>query len=625
MLPGLRIATRPFKSLHSKRHLAHLIRPYRTQLVLGLGTVILGGAAGLAEPWPLKIVLDDVLKGKPRPGWINSLAFSLGGGNRFTILNIIVLAMAAIAVIGALCTYLEKYATITIGQKVGHDLRQELYRHIHRLSLDYHDNGRAGDLIGRLTSDIDAIESFISSGLLGIVMNCLTLLGMAVVMLCLSPRFTLIAFSVAPILLFVVFRYTRKIKHASREVRKLEGEVVSMIQEVLTSMRVVKAFASEEFEQRRLVVESGKVLEVGRRARTLKVRLLPLVDLIVSVGVCLVLWLGGKLALRGALSPGSLVLFIFYLGKLYKPMRDISRMADGYSRAAVGYERILEVMETEHRVREFTNATTAPRFRGRIEFANVGFGYHPSRPILRQLSFTVHPGQTVALVGPTGAGKTTIASLIPRFYDPDSGVVTIDGTDVRRFRQKSLRQQISLVLQDTVLFRGPVWYNIAYGKPDASREEVIRAAELANAAEFIEAMPDGYDSVIGERGVTLSGGQRQRIGIARAIIRNTPILILDEVTGLDTASETLVFQALHRLMEGRTSIVIAHRLITVQSADIIFVVNHGKLVESGKHDELLRTNGVYSELCRLQFCSDENSSEGRHATRATSSPEPLLF
>ena len=581
--------------------------------MLGLCAVLLGGAASLAEPWPLKIVLDDVLKGKPRPGWIHSLVFSLGGGDRLSVLRITVLALFVIAIFGAACTYLEKYVTISIGQQVGHDLRQALYSHIHGLSLDYHDNGRAGDLISRLTGDVDAIEAFIGSGLLGLVMNALTLVGMTVVMLCLSPRFTFIAFSVAPVLLVVVFRFTRKIKHASREARKLEGDVASMIQEVLTSMRVVKAFASEDFEQRRLSAKSQKVLEIGRRARTLKVKLSPLVDLIVSIGVCLVLWCGGKWALRGAMTPGSLVLFTFYLGKLYKPMRDISRMADGYSKAATAYERILEVMETEYRVTEWANAAIAPRFRGRIEFANVGFAYRPDRPVLRRISFTVEPGQTAALVGPTGAGKTTIANLIPRFYDPSLGAVTIDNTDVRRFQQKSLRQQISLVLQDTVLFRGPVWYNIAYGKPDATREELIRAAELANAAEFIEAMAEGYDTVIGERGVTLSGGQRQRIAIARAIIRNTPILILDEVTGLDTASEALVFEALHRLMKGRTSIVIAHRLTTIQSADVIFVVNQGEVVESGKHDQLLQANGIYSQLCRHQFCPGQNS-DGLYST-----------
>jgi subfamily B ATP-binding cassette protein MsbA len=483
-------------------------------------------------------------------------------------------------------------------------LRGTLYSHVHRLSLDYHDNGRAGDLFTRLTADVDAIESFITSGLLGIVTNILTLVGMIAVMLCLSPKFTGIALSVAPILLLVVFRFTRSIKKASREVRKREGEMASIIQEVLSSIRVVKAYASEEFEKRRLSDESKRILEAGRRARTLKVKLSPLVDLIVSAGVCLVLWYGGKLALRGAISAGSLVLFTFYLGRMYKPMREISKLADGYSKAAIGYERILEVMESNRLIEESEDASDAPRFRGKIEFVNVDFSYQSGSPILRQISFSVEPGQTVALVGPTGAGKTSIVNLIPRFYDPDSGSVKIDGADVKTFRQRSLRQQMSLVLQDTVLFHGPVWFNIAYGKPEATRAEVVRAAALANADEFIQDMPQGYDTIIGERGVTLSGGQRQRIAIARAVIRNAPILILDEVTGLDPACEALVFEALQRLMRGRTSIVIAHRLATVQSADVIFVVKRGAVVESGNHEALLRSGGVYSELCRVHFCAE---------------------
>jgi subfamily B ATP-binding cassette protein MsbA len=306
--------------------------------------------------------------------------------------------------------------------------------------------------------------------------------------------------------------------------------------------------------------------------------------------------------LTGALSTGSLVLFIWYLGRMYKPMRELSKMTDAYTRASVGYERIREVLDKDRDVRNLPGARRALTFRGRIEFDNVSFGYVPKYRVLKNVSLTVEPGQVAALVGPTGAGKSTIINLIPRFYDPDAGVVTIDGTDVRLFQQESLRQQISFVLQETLLFHGPIWYNIAYGKPDASHAEILRAANLANAHEFIEQMPQGYDTVIGERGVTLSGGQRQRLAIARAVIRNTPILILDEAsTGLDLASEKLVFEALNRLMQGKTSIVIAHRLPTIRSADVIFVVNDGEIVERGNHEELLLKGGLYAELHELQF------------------------
>jgi subfamily B ATP-binding cassette protein MsbA len=291
---------------------------------------------------------------------------------------------------------------------------------------------------------------------------------------------------------------------------------------------------------------------------------------------------------------------------MYKPMQELSKMTDSYSKAIVGYERIREVLETDRDIRDLPGARKAPKFQGKIEFENVCFHYRPDVPILDGVSFTIEPGKVAAIVGPTGAGKSTIISLIPRFYDPVSGVVKIDNIDVRQFKQKSLRQQISFVLQDTVLFHAPVWTNIAYGKPEATRSEILKAAELANAQEFIEKMADGYDTMIGERGVTLSGGQRQRIAIARAIIRNTPILILDEPSsGLDAASEKLVFEALERLMEGKTSIVIAHRLSTIRKADVIFVIKDGKLVEEGDHEILLRADGLYAELHELQFQTGE--------------------
>jgi subfamily B ATP-binding cassette protein MsbA len=287
---------------------------------------------------------------------------------------------------------------------------------------------------------------------------------------------------------------------------------------------------------------------------------------------------------------------------MYKPMQELSKMTDAYSKAMVGYERIRDVLEMKSEVRDLPGARPAPRVKGRIEFEHVWFGYEPKRPVLRGVSFRVEPGQVTALVGPTGAGKTSTISLIPRFYDPDSGCVKIDGHDIRRFTQQSLRRQISLVLQESVLFHAPVWSNIAYGKPGATRSEILRAAEIANAHEFIVKLPEGYNTIVGERGATLSGGQRQRIAIARAVIRNTPILLLDEPsTGLDAASEEVVFEALGRLMTGKTSIVIAHRLSTIRHADLILVVKDGAIVERGKHEDLIEYGGLYAELYALQF------------------------
>jgi ATP-binding cassette, subfamily B, bacterial len=511
-------------------------------------------------------------------------------------------------------TYTERYLTTSISQYVMHDLRQTLYSHIQRLSLDYHDRKYTGDLISRLTSDIDSIQSFIASGLLGALTSSLTLVGMIIIMSYLNLQFTLIALSVAPLLFGVVFHYTRSIKAASREVRRKEGEMASMIQEVLSAIRVVKAFAGEEYEQRRFAKESSESIGIALLARNLKAKLAPAVDMIVAAGTCLVLWFGGRMALRGVLGAGSLVLFIWYLGKMYKPMRDLSKVTDTYAKAAVGYERIREVLETDRQVKDLPGARRAPELRGQIELKGVSFSYGPNCPILKQINLIVEPGQVVALVGPTGAGKTTIISLIPRFYDPDSGIVRIDGTDVKLFQQESLRQQISFVLQETLLFHGPVWYNIAYGKPAASRDDISRAAMQANAHEFIEQLPLGYDTIIGERGMTLSGGQRQRIAIARAVIRNTPILVLDEAgSGLDAASEKLVFDALNRLMKGKTSIVIAHNLSTIRSADMIFVVDEGEIVERGNHTQLLKKGGLYSELHELQVQGDEKTMPGRNA------------
>ena len=567
--------------------------------------------AGLLEPWPLKIVLDDVLGSHPFKGWLSRLIRMTAGTNKLNILMFAAAAVLVIAAFGAACSYAEKRITTTVGEWVAHDLRSTLYSHIQRLSLAYHDQKRTGDLISRVTSDIDAIQSFVSSGLLGALVSSLTLVGMVGVMLYLDWRFTLIALSVAPVLFVVVYSYTRRIKKAAREVRKKEGEIVSVIEEVFSSIRVVKAFAREDYEQHRLEEQSLEGLEMALRARGIKATLSPLVEIIVACGTCLVLWFGARMVLDGSLREGSLIVFVWYLGKMYKPMQELSKMTDTFSKATVGYERIKEVLETDGQVKDFPNARPAPRLKGRIEFQDVTFGYDAQRPVLTKVSFTIQPGQTVALVGPTGAGKTTIISLIPRFYDPSAGRIMIDGSDVRKYTQKSLRQQISFVLQETVLFHGPIWHNIAYGKPEATRSEILRAAQLANAQEFIEKMPEGYDTIVGERGITLSGGQRQRIAIARAIIRNTPMLILDEPSsGLDAASEKLVFEALDRLMEGRTAIVIAHRLSTIQRADVIFVVDDGRLVESGRHEDLLRSGGLYADFYELQFHGTEAPHRG---------------
>jgi ATP-binding cassette subfamily B protein len=603
------LPTRPKAS--RRLSIRELLKPHFGRLFLGLLAVIGEGIANLLEPWPLKVVLDDVLRGRESHAGVMRWIDHFIGTDKLAMLKFACAAVLLIAVLDAVCSYAEKFLTTSVGQWIAYDLRGTIYAHIQKLSLAFHDQKRTGDLISRVTDDIDSIQSFITSGLLNLLVNVITLVGMIGVMLYLNWKFTLIALSVAPVLFFIVFTYTRRIKKAAREVRKKEGEITSVVEEVLSSIRVVKAFAREDYEVRRLEEQSLEGVEIALRARSLKAKLTPIVGIIVAVGTCLVLWFGARLVMYGGLSAGSLVVFILYLGKMYKPMQELSKMTDTYSKAAVGYERILEVLQTEREVKDVRGAIRAPRFKGEIEFEHVAFAYDPNSPILKDVSLKIESGQVAALVGPTGAGKTSIISLIARFYDPVSGVVKIDGKDIRRYKQKSLRQQISFVLQETMLFHAPVWQNIAYGKPEATREEIIKAAELANASEFIDKLSDGYDTLLGERGMTLSGGQRQRIAIARAVIRNTPILVLDEPTsGLDSSSEKLVFEALDRLMKNKTTIVIAHRLSTVRNADIIFVVDDGCIVESGRHDELIKEEGLYAELHHLQF-DTEGSIETR--------------
>jgi ATP-binding cassette, subfamily B, bacterial len=579
-----------------------VFRPHWKALSIAFVAVLVEGAASIFDPWPIKIVIDYALGSRPMPEWVAGLVRVTFGEGKLAIVYFAAIATVVVAALGAVASYTENYLTTRVGQMVMLDLRQTLYHHIQRLSLSFYDRTKIGDLISRVTTDVDAIQNFVSTALLGIVAPSLTLVGMLAVMFYFNWRFTLIALSVAPILFLQVYTLTRRIKQATRAVRKKESEIVSVVAESLSSIRVVKAFAREDYEEKRLEKETLESIEMTMRARSIKARLAPIVDVIVAVGTCIVLWYGAGLVLQGQLTAGALVVFLLYLGKMYKPMRDLSKMTDTISKAVIGAERIKELISLEDSVRDLPHARTAPRFKGRIEFDRVYFGYYDGQPVLKDVNLRIEPGQYVALVGPTGAGKSSIIGLIPRFYDPFSGGLAIDGEDTRNFTLRSLREQISFVLQETILFHAPIWQNIAYGKPEASRDEIIRAARLANAHEFIERMPEGYDTMVGERGVTLSGGQRQRIAIARAIIRNSPILILDEPTsGLDTSSEKLVLEALGRLTAGKTVIVITHHLETIIKADVIFTLKDGRIVERGAHQQLLALGGLYAHLYADQF------------------------
>jgi subfamily B ATP-binding cassette protein MsbA len=600
-------AARPLLTLAGMPLVSHLARSHWKRLALAFVAVTGETLADVLEPWPIKVVVDNILQGKQLPPRLDAIV-AMFPHNAFATLNFALTAVLLIAVIGAVSSYGEKVLTTSVAQWVGHDLRRMVYQRIQRLSLAEHGESRAGDLLTRVTSDIDAVQDFITSALLGIVVNVLTLVGMLGVMFYMNWRFTLVGLSVAPVMFLFVYVSTKRIKKASRIVKKRESELMSGVAEVLTSIQVVQAYAREDYEDRRFDLESRQNVEAGLRARNMKARLSPMVDLLIAMGTCLVLGYGARLVLAGALSTGQLIIFVMYLGKTYKPMRDLSKMTNTVSKAAIGFERIQELLDMESRIRDLPNARPAPRFAGGLAFDHVTFSYDGTNPILKDVSIRIEPGQVAAIVGPSGTGKTTIAGLIPRFFDPQQGRILIDGHDIREFTLKSLRDQVSFVLQDTVLFRGTVWENIAYGKPDAEIEDTVRAAELANAHEFIVKMPESYATMVGERGATLSGGQRRRISIARAIVRDTPILVLDEPTaGLDAASERYVTEALERLMKDRTSIVIAHHLNTIRHADIIFVVKDAEVVESGTYDELLARGGVFAGLHAIQ-----SAGAGRH-------------
>ncbi len=426
-----------------------LVRPHWKALTLAFVAVLGETLTGILEPWPIKIVIDSLKDSKGLPGLLGRTVTGIFGEGTYAELNFAVAAVAGIALVGAVSVYFEKYLTTSVSQWVGHDLRRTIYHHIQRLSLAEHDKARTGDMITRVTTDIEVIQNFIDSALLGIVVNLMTLAGMIAVMFYLNWRFTLIALSVMPVLFIVVYSFTGRIKKASRAVRTKEGELLSVVEEALTSIRVVKAFAREDYEQKRFDSESLANVEAGLQARSLKAKLAPVVEVIVAIGTCLVLAYGARLALEGELSAGVLIVFLMYLGKMYKPMRDLSKMADTVSKATVGYERIQEVLDIESLVRNAPGARRAPTFTGQIEFDKVCFSYGADRQILKDVSFKVEAGQVVGIVGPSGSGKTTIVSLIPRFYDPTSGQVVVEGADIRRYRLKSLRDQMSFVLQDT--------------------------------------------------------------------------------------------------------------------------------------------------------------------------------
>ena len=583
--------------------LRQLLRPRRRALAVILAAMLVQTVMSLAAPWPLKIVIDTVIGNRRQPEWINWLLTMLGGAaHKGHIAVAAAIATVLIAVVTGAAMYAVSYFTESLSQSIGNDLRMRLYSHLQELSLAYYDTTRVGTILSTLTSDVQTIQSFASTATLNIVTNTLTVVGMIVVMLLCRWDFTLIAVAVTPLLFLFVLRVNKAVRTAVREVRTHQSDLTAILQEGLQSIQVVQAFGREDHQAAQVRAASINTVTAWLNARRVSSLLSPIVGMAIALCTGLVLWRGSLLILAGTMTVGALTVFLAYLAKFFQPIRDLAQMTNTIAQVSVAFERVVALMDTDKVIPETATPTDPSQLRGEIIFHHVAFGYDPELPVLRDISVTIKPGEMVGIVGATGCGKSTIASLIPRFRDPDAGGITIDGVDVRDYALRKLRAQIGFVLQDTVLLRGTVRDNIGFGRPDATEDEIVEAAKLANAHEFITRMPNGYDSVVGDRGMTLSGGQRQRIGIARALIRDNPILILDEPTAaLDAESEHLVVEALERLVAGRTVIAIAHRLSTLRNADKIIVVEDGVVSEDGSHDHLLALDGVYAQLHHLQF------------------------
>ncbi len=583
-------------------HFLPILRPFRKTLWLAVLAMVVDASLTVFRPWPLKVVIDRVLSHRPTRvpflrAWLDNTTLSpmhiLYGACATTLL---------IAVSTGLLTYWYTRALGDVGQRFVFALRCNLFAHMQRLSLRFHDRQRRGDLITRLTSDIQAIQDLIANGLIVLGSNAFLLIGMLILMFWLNWQFAFVALAVAPLLFWTVFRYTHRIKVAAREARQSTGLLASLAHETLASIRIVQGLAQEEQQNDRFQAQSENSLRSYLDGVRYQARVAPLVDVFAAVGLALVMWFGATHVMAGRLTTGDMVVFFAYVTNLYSPMRALARLSYVTSKASVGAERIAEIMFVRSEVTDRPGAQEVGQFKGGIEFRDVSFEYESGQPVLSGINLRIAPGEKVAIVGATGAGKSTLVSLVPRLYDPSDGTVLIDSMDIRAYSVQSLRAQISLVLQDSLLFSGTIRENIAFGRPDASVEEIAGAAEIANAAEFIDRLPDGYESAVAESGTSLSGGQKQRIAIARAILRGSSILILDEPTsGLDAASERMVIDALGRAASGRTTLIIAHRLTTVRLADRIIVLDKGRIVEEGSHQELLAHKGKYAHLYSLQL------------------------
>ena len=580
------------------------LAPHRWRIAAVLVQVFLIAGFELLKPWPLQVIIDDVLGGK-RPALAVFQGMPAGRLLIFACLGLVVVHLGS----GAL-TLLHNYTAIGVGQSMVNGLRGALYAHLQRLSLAFHDRQRVGDLLYRITADSFAVQTMIMNGLLPILSALVLLSGMLIVLFPLDARLTFLALTVVPVLFALISVFNRKIIDIATEVRTSESRVYSLVQWTMSSIKVVQAFAREDDEHRRFMGASRASLGATLRLYSWQTLYSGAVNGVIAGGTALVVYAGARAVMAGALTVGQLIVFISYLAQLYAPINQITQSWGQIAGARVGARRVFEVLDAEPDLVDGTRSFPAQGARGEVRMSGVGFCYRPDTPVLRSIDLTVPAGARIAIVGPTGAGKSTLASLLPRFYDPSQGRIEVDGVDIREYSLKSLRRQIALVLQPPLIFPLSVRDNIAYGRPGADDAAIERAARLAHIDERIALLPDRYDTIIGESGVALSEGEKQRITIARALLRDAPILILDEPTSaLDVTTEGLVMAGIERLMEGRTTFIIAHRLSTVRRCDQIIVLQGGAIVERGSPAELLRQDGAFAGYYRSQFAQQHPSHE----------------
>jgi ATP-binding cassette, subfamily B, bacterial len=581
------------------RLLAYL-RPYRLTFTLCL--LLVGGisALELLKPWPLKLAVDQVIGKTPLDLWgwrIDPKDMLLS-----TQLAAVVILLLAVHFLVGFIQLLNNYLTIRMGQDMVQDLRCDLFQHLQRQSLLFHQKWPTGDLIYRIMGDTYSVQSLLMNGVFTTLVSCAMLVGMFIVCLRLDAELTLYAVCVIPFLFLAISKVSKRIGALTTESHMKESQVYTTVERILSSISLVQAFAREDEEKRRFVAESQHSFDRKLSLYALQTVYGWLVGGITAAGTALVLYVGVSHVVDGSLTTGELLIFISYLTTLYTPLSNLSTTVAAIRSSLAQAKRVMDVMVMDESLREDPNAPPLRITKGDVRFSNVTFGYTQDKPVLRDVSFACPGGSTVAVVGQTGAGKTSLVSLLLRFYDPQEGSIGIDGQELRHVSLKSLREQIAIVLQETQLFPMTVHENIAYGKRKADREEVIQAAKLANAHDFIETLPEGYDTRLGERGGNLSGGQRQRLAIARALLKDAPLLILDEPTSaLDAETEALIMQGLERLMTNRTTFIIAHRLSMMRRADLILVIKDSRVLEMGTYEELMHRNGEFVRLHNIQM------------------------